>query len=942
MAQDKYGYVYMGSALGLSRFDGKSFYNKAIPEIYNNSAHVNFVETTQDGNIVVSTIGQGLFVQQNDGKFKQYLPDKLETNRKKHLSSLKICPDNSILVCGSNNLYHLKNDSLMNIYNDVFNSMFATVEIDKDNNIWFGGSKGLGVLKHTGTKYEPFYIPYFTEWGVTKILFDNEGTLHVGTTYGYFRMKWEQPWQWNENYSIEEPFSELYDYKINALHLDKEENLWISTTTYGFFKTKGDTILLHLTKENGLLSSTALCMLQDAEGNYWFATNNGVSMIDNFDNYALEFEGKLFNEAFNFVLDRFNRIWINVFNGIFVYQDEKLIPINLKGTPIQRAGIRQIVIYDSQLWISSSDGIFRIPVTKTMPDMKKLREVPALFATYYELPTDSTELFGLTANKICKYDNNKFHHVIFNHEDSVRLNPSMIIRDKYGYYWYSDVDNGLYRGTISQPQKNKYIFDIDKVYKSLNADSTFVTMWLKFMCSDKKGNLWIASHNTGVYKLTLDKNGVASYKLYSTANGLSSNQIKGLEFDSEGRLWIANLQGYNILKFDENGNESIESIGKREGILGVGLGFLIKDDKIFLNTTEGLCVYKNQFFNKKQKEIPKIFITNFFANGLPVESLYGSNKIRLTHGQNNISIEFSAISFRNADKIMYQHKLEGVNKDWGTLSEHSFVEYASLRPGKYTFKVRAAIEDVFGEETTLTFRIAPAFYQTFWFYLLIAGVIFALFYAFHKYRVRHAVNMERMRTRIASDLHDDIGSTLSSISMLTEMAKNQDKEEMLANALSKIGENSRDVLNAIDDIIWSVNPQNDSLSNLIIRLREYAIPVCEAKNITLSMNVDAAVNMMKLGMDERRNTYLIVKEAINNAVKHSGCKNLTIDFVNNHHLEVLIKDDGCGFDPAEPTSRNGLINMMHRAKHFGAELSIKSEHNAGTSILLKAKNHIVI
>jgi signal transduction histidine kinase len=312
------------------------------------------------------------------------------------------------------------------------------------------------------------------------------------------------------------------------------------------------------------------------------------------------------------------------------------------------------------------------------------------------------------------------------------------------------------------------------------------------------------------------------------------------------------------------------------------------------------------------------------------------------YSQNNLAIEYSAVTFKNADEIMYQYKLEGTNDDWSALSERDFMEYASLRPGKYTFKVRAAMlgtEAKVGEETTLTFRILPAFYQTVWFYSLIAIGILLLFYAFHKYRMQQAIKMERMRLRIASDLHDDIGSTLSSISMLSEIASQQEKEAVLVKALSKIGENSRDVLNSMDDIIWSVNPQNDLLSSLVVRLREYTLPVCKSKNILFSMHVEEVINTMKLGMDERRNIYLIVKEAINNAIKHSGCTQLSVAFILNHNqLEIKVSDNGCGFDPAIRGLRNGITNMERRAKQFGLEFVIKSEKNSGTHILLKTKN----
>jgi signal transduction histidine kinase len=246
-------------------------------------------------------------------------------------------------------------------------------------------------------------------------------------------------------------------------------------------------------------------------------------------------------------------------------------------------------------------------------------------------------------------------------------------------------------------------------------------------------------------------------------------------------------------------------------------------------------------------------------------------------------------------------------------------------------------EEQAGEETSLSFRIHSPFYQTVWFYSLIVIGILSLLYTLHRYRMRHVLKVERLRLRIASDLHDDIGSTLSSISLLSEMASQYDKESVLAKALSKIGTDSRSVLNAMDDIIWSVNPQNDSLSSLAVRLREYAIPMCESKNILFHLNVDEAIYSLRLGMEERRNIFLIVKEAINNAVKHSGCQNLWVVFTKKVELEMEVRDDGCGFDPASPTSRNGIVNIKHRASKIGGTLQLHSVKGAGTRVTLRAK-----
>jgi signal transduction histidine kinase len=328
------------------------------------------------------------------------------------------------------------------------------------------------------------------------------------------------------------------------------------------------------------------------------------------------------------------------------------------------------------------------------------------------------------------------------------------------------------------------------------------------------------------------------------------------------------------------------------------------------------------------------------------ELLTNTNKISLAYGQKKLTIEYSSITFKNVADIRYQYKLEGADNEWSVLSERGFVEYASLNPGNYTFYVRAAMvgaEDEVGEETSLSFHIQPAFYQTVWFYSLIFIVIASLLYTFYRYRMRHVLKMERLRMGIASDLHDEIGSTMSGISMISDMASRKDKDSELGKVLSKISKNSRETLNSMDDIIWSVKPQNDSLSSLTVRLREYAISICELKNISFNMHMDEAINSMKLGMEERRSIYLIVKESINNAVKHSGCSQLSVTFTITHKLlDITIVDNGCGFDPTVRGTRNGVTNMERRAKQARLEFKIKSEKNNGTFISLKTKNHIFI
>lgn len=195
-----------------------------------------------------------------------------------------------------------------------------------------------------------------------------------------------------------------------------------------------------------------------------------------------------------------------------------------------------------------------------------------------------------------------------------------------------------------------------------------------------------------------------------------------------------------------------------------------------------------------------------------------------------------------------------------------------------------------------------------------------------------------MRTRIANDLHDDIGSTLSSISILSEILSKHLDHPNSAEMINKIGNNAHSMLESMDDIIWAVNPANDKFQNLGLRIREYAIPLFESRNISFHIQFPDSLATMHLSMELRRNIYLIAKEAVNNLVKYSQSETAIIEvFEHNSMLTLNILDNGVGFDSALPSSRNGLRNMHYRAGQINAELQIESSSGNGTKIQLRVR-----
>jgi signal transduction histidine kinase len=232
--------------------------------------------------------------------------------------------------------------------------------------------------------------------------------------------------------------------------------------------------------------------------------------------------------------------------------------------------------------------------------------------------------------------------------------------------------------------------------------------------------------------------------------------------------------------------------------------------------------------------------------------------------------------------------------------------------------------------------ITPPFWQTWWFRALVVLFAVAMVYALYRYRLQQVLRLQNIRNRIASDLHDDIGSTLNSISVYSEVAKSDPEKRNLS--LTMIGESSRKVIDAMSDIVWTINPDNDNFEKIILRLRSLAYNVLRAKNIEFSFKADDSLTTLKLSLEKRRNFYLIFKEALNNLVKYSNANRVQISLLHHgNNVTLLIRDDGIGFDATRKYNGNGLINIRKRAKEINANLVIESGESIGTSLQLNFK-----
>jgi signal transduction histidine kinase len=314
-----------------------------------------------------------------------------------------------------------------------------------------------------------------------------------------------------------------------------------------------------------------------------------------------------------------------------------------------------------------------------------------------------------------------------------------------------------------------------------------------------------------------------------------------------------------------------------------------------------------------------------------------------------LEIHFAATSLVAADRVKFRYRLQGYDPDWSNESDLRQAFYTNLRPGRYTFQVQACNpHGIWNQDaTTIPLFIAPYFWETPWFYglvVLVAGTVLLLA---HRQRLGvlrrlqeldHQQNLLGERSRIAADMHDDLGAALTQIAILGEVAKNQLNDPNRARTvLTRISESAREVTARMSDLVWATNPRNDTLDNLVAYLREHLARKLEEANIRARLVFPEDPEALHLSATFRRNILLTVKEALNNALKHANASDITVELkVEPRFLMIRLQDNGKGFDSVTGARfGNGLMNMRRRIEDLGGTLNISAVPGEGTSVRMR-------
>jgi len=463
---------------------------------------------------------------------------------------------------------------------------------------------------------------------------------------------------------------------------------------------------------------------------------------------------------------------------------------------------------------------------------------------------------------------------------------------------------------------------------------------------DHAGQLWIGTSRHGLIRVPDPASDNPHFVAYTIRQGLSSNYVRSITEDQRGRIYFWTGRGVDRL---EPATSGIRHYTSADGLVPAGPAQAFRDNRGRLWFGYVGLSRLDPEADRRDPSAPPIRITGLRVRGVaqPLSELGESNHLGLVlePSQNQIDIDFASLNFGVGEVLRYQYKLEPSDGGWGPLRDLRTVNYVQLRPGTYRFLVRAIDGDGVPSSSpaALSFRVLAPVWQRRWFLSLVAAALAFLVYGLHRYRVAQLLAVERIRTRIAGDLHDDIGAGLSQIAILSEVVKRemQPQDSKPGKLLDHIASVSGELVDSMSEIVWAINPRGDTLEALVQRMRRFASDVLSSRDIEFDFRVLPPDHRAGLRADIRRHTFLIFKEAITNAARHASCTRVSASLsFDKHQMALTVRDDGCGFE-CHGTGNgqhggHGLSNLQRRAMEMGARIEIVSGQGAGTHITLHA------
>jgi ligand-binding sensor domain-containing protein/two-component sensor histidine kinase len=965
--QDEQGFMWFGTKFGLIRFDG---YNHKV-FIYDhktkNSLSNNFIRDLlldNDGKIWIATDGGGISIFDplkesfSTINLQTAFPDYERINEVWTIHQDNQNPNSVMWVGTSEGLIKFNTaDSSFTIFrNDnsaISGNRISCIFEDSKNRLWIGTiTDGINIFdkesNFTNRKNHNNIIFNIEADFIWDIIEDSSNTIWFGTqTNGLY--KYDEPNKIFINYNHSETKkNSLSEKRVLALLQPKgySGNFFIGTWEGGLnILNPSNTEFKSYDTNDGLNSTSILSFFQDKSGIVWIGTEKGgVNYIlpdkIKFDSYNLSENNN--NLAVTSFLKFNDQLLIGSTNGLFVKELEskelKRFSEVYSAIKLSHHNIQSLIkLPNNKILVGTFFGglnlidLYKKRSSTILPNEFKDDAVKKLF-----MDSKKNIWIGTLKSGIIILDENLNIIGKFNKENGKITSNFItdIFEDSNKNIWFGTYRSGLYKFDNKLNLQNYVSIPENKTSLSSN---NINAIW-----EDKNGIIWIATEGGGLNKFNPTAN---SFEMISESNGLAGNNVKSITNDNSNFLWISTTNGISKLNLIDNSIINFNSDDGLNSNIFTNNSVYKIDETIYLGSTNGFSSF-NPISINKNNFIPNVHLTQFLVFNKPIElqkSISYTNEINLRYNQNVFSIHYTALNYIFPERNKYAYRLIGFDNDWIYTKNRSVV-YTNLNPGTYLFEVKASNNDGIWNETGTSIKIivAAPFWMTWWFYLFVILFVITLFYFFYKVRINKLIAMERLRTKIASDLHDEIGSSLTKISINAGLLNYEQNKNEISKRLKNIENTSREVISSMSDIIWSIDARKDKLSELISRMKNTAFDILGDKDIGIEFDINVPQKDIKLPLRFRENIFLIFKEAINNCAKHSNTDKVLVQFIiNNNQIKLLISDNGIGMDEIDLNKGNGLQNMKMRAKAIKGEIHYLNKN--GFSIEFTSKpfsNHM--
>jgi len=455
------------------------------------------------------------------------------------------------------------------------------------------------------------------------------------------------------------------------------------------------------------------------------------------------------------------------------------------------------------------------------------------------------------------------------------------------------------------------------------------------MRADGRGRVWIAAGRSGL--ICIFPNGQDTWvaRKFGSADGLLSDEIHAIHPASDERLWVGSPRGVQGFRVSgaEPALEPLFEFRAQDGMIGEYVSTVLEDAAgyLWIGTSPGL-LYRLDYQNVPRLASPSLRITRLETDGVAQRT--GSQVLRLRSGTGRLTIQLAPETYQQVWRQRFEYRLTPLDATWIRLDGRS-AQIAALPAGRHTFEARAVRP---GQPPGPIIRqefvaIAPI-YQAWWFTLLVVALLLTPIALWYHLRAAKRLAAERLRARIASDLHDDLGSGLTQISLYSELIRRASEPQVAAWA-NQLGEQARSLSDGMRDIIWALHPQHDGWQALELRMKDHAASFLAPHGIAFDIQGAAMRKSTTMSVDTRRNVLLFFKEVLNNAVRHSACRRVQVRWqLWPQQLRLVISDDGNGFDPIRARTGDGLLNLRRRAADIGAAFHVHSAPGRGTLVEL--------